>query len=137
MIEEEIQESAERSFQAYRIPLKTFTSFKYLGRVLTAADDVSPAVVGNLNKSRKSWERMTRILGQKGDNPRISGVQDGGPGGASFQVGDVGADPPHETGPGDFSTQGRKVDKMETFKDTGGGGLVIPTTGGINGGGGL
>ena len=39
MAEEEMRESVERAFQAYGIPLDTVTSFKYLGRVLTAAND--------------------------------------------------------------------------------------------------
>ena len=39
MVEEEMQKSVERSFQAYRRPLKTVISFKYLWRVLTVADE--------------------------------------------------------------------------------------------------
>ena len=39
MAEEEMRESEERAFQAYRRLLKTVTSFKYLGRVLTAAEN--------------------------------------------------------------------------------------------------
>ena len=31
-------------------------------------------VVGNLIKARKSWARLTRILGQEGANPRVSGI---------------------------------------------------------------
>ena len=37
--EEEMQEKAERYFQAYVRPLTAVTSFKCLGRVLTALDD--------------------------------------------------------------------------------------------------
>ena len=54
--------SVESAFQAYGIPLETVTSFKYLGRVLIAADDNWPAVVGNLKKPQKTWARLTRIL---------------------------------------------------------------------------
>ena len=43
MAEEEIRESAERAFQEYGIPLVTVTSFKYLGRVLTTAENDWPA----------------------------------------------------------------------------------------------
>ena len=43
--EEYIRESEERAFQAYISPLETVTSFKYLGRFLTAADDDCPEVV--------------------------------------------------------------------------------------------
>ena len=60
--------------QAYGRPLVTVTSFKYLGRVLAAADDDWPEVVGNLRKVRKSWSQMARILGQEGASPRVSGM---------------------------------------------------------------
>ena len=53
LAEEEIRESA---FQAYGRPLVTVTSFKYSRRVLAAADDEWPVLVGNLQKARKSWE---------------------------------------------------------------------------------
>ena len=39
MEEEETQASTEVYFHAYRRPLETVTSFKYLGRVLTTSDD--------------------------------------------------------------------------------------------------
>ena len=41
-------------------------------------------------------------------------------------------DPPHETGPVKLLKQGRKADNGEKSKDMGGGGLEIPTTGGID-----
>ena len=47
---------------AYGIPLAPFTSFEYLGIVLSAADDDWPVVVSNLWKSHQKWERMTRVL---------------------------------------------------------------------------
>ena len=52
------------SFQAYSRPVATVTSFKYLGQVLTAADENCPEVVGNLRKARKIWEWMERVLVQ-------------------------------------------------------------------------
>ena len=42
MVEEEMQESAERAFQAYGRSLAMVTVFKYLGRFLTAVDDDCP-----------------------------------------------------------------------------------------------
>ena len=39
MGEYEMQESEDRAFQAYARPLETVTSFKYMGRVLTTADN--------------------------------------------------------------------------------------------------
>ena len=41
---------------------------------MMVGDDDWPAVVGNLKKARKSWARMTRILGREGANPRVSGI---------------------------------------------------------------
>ena len=54
MAEEELQESEDRSFQAYSRSLEMVTSFKYLGRVLTAEEDYWPEVVGNFRKACKS-----------------------------------------------------------------------------------
>ena len=39
---------------------------------MTKEDDDCPAVVGNLRKARKSWERLARILGREGSNTRVS-----------------------------------------------------------------
>ena len=50
------------------------TYFKYLGRVLTAADDDWPAVVWNLRKEQKSSECMTRVMGQEGASPWVLGI---------------------------------------------------------------
>ena len=74
LAEEEMAESAERAFQSCSRPLVTVTSFKYLGRVLTAADDDLPEVLGDLRKVRKSWSRMDMILRQEGVIPRVLGV---------------------------------------------------------------
>ena len=41
-------------------------------RVLTAADDDWPVVVANLQKAWSIWERLYRILGQKGAEDRTS-----------------------------------------------------------------
>ena len=42
------------------------TSFKYLGRVLTAEENDWPAVVRNLRRARQKWARMTRVLSREG-----------------------------------------------------------------------
>ena len=73
LAEEEIWESTEMSFEAYGKKLKTVTSFKYLGRILTAGDDDWPAVAGNLGKARKSWGRLQRILSREGADKQVSG----------------------------------------------------------------
>ena len=48
-------------------------AFKYLGRVITAGDDDWPVLVGNLQKARKSWGRLSRILSREGADPKVSG----------------------------------------------------------------
>ena len=73
MAKEELQESSEIAFQAYVEPLYTVTAFKYLGRVMTAGDDDWPSVAGNLQKERKSWGWMSRILSWEGAYPKVSG----------------------------------------------------------------
>ena len=48
-------------------------SFKYLGIILTAGDDDWPEVAGNLEKSRKSWGQLQRILSREGISKRVLG----------------------------------------------------------------
>ena len=47
--------------------------FKYLGRVISVADDDWPTVVQNLVKVWTVWWRMSKILSREGARPRISG----------------------------------------------------------------
>ena len=44
-----------------------------MGRVITAGDDNWLVVAGNLQKARKSWGRILRILSREGADPKISG----------------------------------------------------------------
>ena len=46
--------------------------FKYLGIILTATNDDWKAVVGNLGKARRSWERLSRVLDREGADPKVS-----------------------------------------------------------------
>ena len=55
-------------------PLKNFSTFRYLGRVLMAVDDDWLAVVGNLGKAWKSWGRLSQILIRDGAYPKVSGI---------------------------------------------------------------
>ena len=64
-----MRESLERAFQDYVEPLENLTAFRYIVRVMKAGDDVWPAVVGNLQKARNIWERLSQILSQEGANP--------------------------------------------------------------------
>ena len=49
------------------------TSFKYLGRVISAADNDCPKLVRNLAKARVVWWRLTQILRREGAVPQVSG----------------------------------------------------------------
>ena len=71
---EEEREVTVRAFRAYGIPLEMVTSFKYLGRVISAADDDWTAVAKNLARARKVLSRMSRILTREGAAPRVSGL---------------------------------------------------------------
>ena len=73
MAEAELRDSTERAFKAYGKPLETVSTFKYLGRVITAGDDDWPLVVSNLVKAWKIWGRLSRILSWEGADKRVSG----------------------------------------------------------------
>ena len=49
------------------------TAFKYLWRVMKAGDEDWSALPGILQKAKKSWWRMLRILSQEGADPKVSG----------------------------------------------------------------
>ena len=49
------------------------TSFKYLRRLLTMADDSCSEVIINLQKASRIWYCLSRILGREGSNPKTSG----------------------------------------------------------------
>ena len=49
------------------------TSFRYLGQVMSAADDDWPKVVRNFDHARAVWRRMTIILSREGAEQRVSG----------------------------------------------------------------
>ena len=73
LLEEEARSGVETVFTADVIPLSQFTTFKYLGWIITAADDNWPALVGNLRKARQKWAQLTRVLGREGADARNSG----------------------------------------------------------------
>ena len=52
---EESSTGAETSLTTYGHPLMTVSSFKYMGRVLSALDDDWPVVVENIRKAQKKW----------------------------------------------------------------------------------
>ena len=63
----------ERTFQAYGEPLENVTAFNYLGIGLMAGDDDWKVVAGNLQKARRSWARMSRILIWERAETKVSG----------------------------------------------------------------
>ena len=71
--EEEARAGKEMVIAAYGIPLSLVTSFKYLGRFLSAAYNNWPAVVHNLQRSRQKWERLSRVLTREGVDARTMG----------------------------------------------------------------
>ena len=73
LAEAEARESSERAINSYRKPIKNVSAFRYLGRVLMAGDDDWLAVIGNLGKARKSWGRLSWVLGREGADPKVSG----------------------------------------------------------------
>ena len=70
---EESRAVTSRGFSTYRHPLNIVLSFKYLGRMLLAADYYWPAVIQNLSTVRMVWRIMPRILSSEGVRPRVSG----------------------------------------------------------------
>ena len=71
-VEEEGCASAASSLQAYGRTLEVVASLKYLGRILVTSANDWLVVVSNLSKVRRKWERFSRILGQEGEDARIS-----------------------------------------------------------------
>ena len=58
MVAYEARAVISRAFSTYGLPLEMVPSFKYLGRVISAADDDWLTVIQNLAKARKVWRRM-------------------------------------------------------------------------------
>ena len=61
-------------FQAYYLPLKNMTEFKYLGWIHTAMENYRSVVVTNLRKTRKEGWRMSSIMGRDGSDAQMSGL---------------------------------------------------------------
>ena len=53
--------------------MENVTTFKYLGRVMKAADEDWPEVAFILQKIRNSWCRILQILSREGVDPKLSG----------------------------------------------------------------
>ena len=73
MAAEEERVVTSRAFSAYGIPLETVTSFRCLGRVISAAENNYTEIVSNLSRARAVRKRTTIILIREGAEPRVSG----------------------------------------------------------------
>ena len=71
LAEEEERVVTSRAFSAYGRPLEMVTSFRYLGRVILAADDNWPAVIRIMAKARAVWRNMINILSKEGARPWV------------------------------------------------------------------
>ena len=56
----------ETHISIHGTPLQTVTSFKYLGRIMSANNNDWPAIYANLAKARRKWSTLTRILTKTG-----------------------------------------------------------------------
>ena len=59
---------------SYGIRLTPFTSFKYLGRFISSADNNWPAVVHNLHRARQKQVRLSRVMSREGADSRTVGI---------------------------------------------------------------
>ena len=68
---EEERTVTSRVFSAYGRPLDMVISFRYLGRMISAADGDWPAVIRNLEKAQVVLRRMMRTLTREGEKPQV------------------------------------------------------------------
>ena len=59
-------------FSTYGPPLEMVTYFRYLGRLILAANDDFPEVIWNLAKARAVWRRRRSLLSRYGARLRVS-----------------------------------------------------------------
>ena len=73
MSEEEERAVTSRDFSAYGHPLEMVTSFKYLGRVISAKYNDWSELFRNMVKAREVWRSLSRILIREGVEPQVYG----------------------------------------------------------------
>ena len=66
LVAKEEREVTSRVFSTYECPLQMVNSFRYLRRVISAADNDWLLLLNNLFRARAVWRRTTRILGREG-----------------------------------------------------------------------
>ena len=62
------------AINAYGLPLTEVSSFKYLGRVLSASDDDWPAVIWNLRRVRQKWVYLSQVIRRYGSDACMLGI---------------------------------------------------------------
>ena len=63
-----------KRFTAYGEELEQVSTFRYLGRPLSATDNDWPALYWNLRKARKRWAQVSRVLTREGAAPKVMGM---------------------------------------------------------------
>ena len=61
-----MQSGYDTSCNAFSHPITMVSYFKYLGRIISDSGDNWPVVVANIQKERKNWAWISRILGREG-----------------------------------------------------------------------
>ena len=67
------EQARTQTFTLAGQPIETVSTFKYLGRILDKNDDDLPAIKANIQKAKKRWARITRVLTRENASPRVMG----------------------------------------------------------------
>ena len=73
LAEEEARSGKELEITDYGIPLALVTSFRYLPRFLSEAENDCPVVVHNLQRPWQKWYRLDQVLSREGEYAHTSG----------------------------------------------------------------
>ena len=73
MAEEEARAGTERLITDYGTTISPVISFKYLGRILLAADGEWAEVLHNLQRAQQKWSRLSQVLIREGSDAWTSG----------------------------------------------------------------
>lgn len=71
---EHARSSRSVRFAAGGVDLESVSTFKYLGRPLSATGNDWPALYTNLTKARQRWAMISRILTREGAQPAVSAM---------------------------------------------------------------
>ena len=74
LTEEDARKGSTTLFKSYGHPLNMVSSFKYLGRMLSASYYKGTEVVKDTRKEQKKWAQLYRILVQEGADDKKLGI---------------------------------------------------------------